>query len=429
MNRVQRPALLVLALLATFISFALQGTTQAGHLFDSPLPGQPGPCLVLTQDGYTLEFIGYYRHEDGSATLNYRLVNDNRKDVGYIAFGVNSGMRLSPVDGSTIWGSLGEYAVEWTNDPGEPGFPSVKFEPGFSGYSQGAGDSFAVVVADFVAAANQPVVVKAGNASVLFTIPLDNPNCDRTPLPPATPTPTLDPSQPTPQVFVLTDNLYTPTGRAGDREVGEADGVPQPVPVQFTADSQLQAWVAQWEGASHTPSQRSLQESQATSGWSSYYATGFESNFLADGGPCLWNNSHPNQPRWWERDTQRKANGNYALWPAAHPTPAPTQYPNNLQVDLICRLNNMAGIENVLVEFKMWLQLNDSGDKFSVLFSGDGGNYRGIQWSGVNNTVWSTYRVYYPELVKSNPGTVYIMFSFESNGSGQVRLAVPGWTI
>ncbi len=82
----------------------------------------------------------------------------------------------------------------------------------------------------------------------------------------------------------------------------------------------------------------------------------------------------------------------------------------------------MVGIDNVLVEFKMWLQLYDPGDTFGVLFSSDGLNYRGLQWSGSNNIVtidWSTYRIYYPELAKANPGTVYIMWSFQSGAYGQ----------
>ncbi len=61
--------LLVLIALAILISLSLQGTTQAGHLFDSPIPGQPDSCLRLSQGGYTLEFIGYTNHSDSSTRM------------------------------------------------------------------------------------------------------------------------------------------------------------------------------------------------------------------------------------------------------------------------------------------------------------------------------------------------------------------------
>ena len=287
------------------------------------------------------------------------------------------------------------------------------------------------MVTDFVATTSAPVEIKAGGNKLTFTVRFDDPRCNLTPRPTATPPaqpaptstpfPTITASQPMTQVFVLTDSMFTRAQlRTAAEELPAQAGLP--APVTLMADDNLRARVAQIDRTARNRAPMTAQAAQAASGWSQYYATDFESNFLFDGGPCLWHNYDPGQPRWWERDTQRKWSGSYAIWPAAHPAPAPSQYPNNLTANLICRLDNMAGIENVLVEFKMWLQLYDPGDKFSVLFSSDGVNYRGIQWTGSNNIVtldWRTYRIYYPELAQTNTGTVYIMWNFQSNASGQ----------
>ncbi len=424
----QAVMLLLLGVIALGLVAAYQPTTQASNFFQSPYPPPSTFCLTLTQDGYVLGFQGFVTHTDGSASLSYQLAANGRQDIGYIAFGTDNWTRLAPADASLYKSGLGDYRVEWTNERGNPGFPSIKFEPQFAGYSQGARDNFTLAVTNFTVTTAVLVEVKAGGSKHTFTIQLDDPQCNLTPRPAVTPTPTSTPaptiaaSQPLTQVYVLADHLFAPQARTAVTAASEPDGLPAPIPVQRIADDQLRARVAQLDRTVPVQAPLSIQAAQAASGWSQYYTTNFESNFLFDGGPCIWDNYDPGQSRWWERDTQRKSSGNYAIWPAAHPAPAPSQYPNNLKANLICRLDNMAGIDNVLVEFKMWLQLYDPGDKFSVLFSSDGLNYRGMQWSGSNNggTIdWSAYRIYYPELAQTNTGTVYIMWSFESNASGQ----------
>ncbi|OIO95176.1 MAG: hypothetical protein AUK03_05795 [Anaerolineae bacterium CG2_30_64_16] len=435
---IQAVTLVLIGVIALWLAAARQPATQASGLFQSPLPTSdvfrsplpppPAFCLTLAQDGYVLGFQGFVTRADGSALLSYQVAANGRQDVSYIAFGTGNWTRLTPADASLFKGGLGDYRVEWTRERGNPGFPSIKFEPQFAGYNQGARDSFTLVVTDFAVTAAVPIEVKAGGVKLTFTLRLDDPQCNLTPrpavtpAPTSTPTPTIAASHPITQVYVLADRLFVPEARAAAPTAQGPEDLPAPVPVQLTADDQLRARVAQLDRTARAQAPMAIQEAQATSGWSQYYATDFESNFLFDGGPCIWDNYDPGQPRWWERDTQRKWSGSYAIWPAAHPAPAPNQYPNNLTANLICRLDNMAGIENMLVEFKMWLQLYDPGDKFSVLFSGDGVNYRGIQWTGSNNIVtidWSTYRIYYPELAKTNTGTVYIMWSFQSGAYGQ----------
>jgi len=426
----QAVTLVLISVVALWLAVARQSATQASGLFQSPLPSPSAPCLTLAQDGYVLGFLGFATRADDTTTLSYQLAATGRQDVSYVAFGTSHWMPKAPANGSRFTGALGDYRVEWTADRGNPGFPSIKFEPQFAGFSQEARETFTLVVTDFVATTSSPVEIKAGGTRLTFTVRFDDPRCNLTPLatatPPAqpaptrTPSPTITASQPITQVFVLTDSMFTPALRTADRETPAEESLL--APVTLAADDNLQARVAQLDRTARDRAPMTAQAAQAASGWSQYYATDFESNFLLDGGPCIWDNYDPGQPRWWERDTQRRWSGSYAIWPAAHPAPAPSQYPNNLTANLICRLDNMAGIDNVLVEFKMWLQLYDPGDKFSVLFSSDGVNYRGIQWTGSNYIVtidWSTYRIYYPELAKTNAGTVYIMWSFQSGAYGQ----------
>ena len=196
--------LLVLACLTILISLSLQGITQAGNPFDSPIPDPTSPCLNLSQDGYTLEFFGYYNHGNGSTSLVYRLTNDNRRDVGYTAFGTGDWGPIAPADDSTVSGNLGDYRVEWTNDNGNPGFASIKFEAQFDGFSQGVQDTFTLTVSDFDTTAPMLVQVKAGRDRSTFTVALDAVACNLMPKP--TPIPTTTP--PTPAVLVTDAKAY-----------------------------------------------------------------------------------------------------------------------------------------------------------------------------------------------------------------------------
>jgi len=308
------PVLFVLAALAILISLSLQGTTQAGHLFDSPIPGQPGPCLRLTQEGYTLEFIGYTQHGDGATSLTYHLINDNPKDVGFIAFGTNSWTRLLPTDSSIVSGDLGDYQVEWTSEHGVPGFASIKFEARFAGFSRGAQDAFTLTVTGFDVSKPMPVLVGAGRNRSAFTVPLNAAACNLTPEPTATPTATSPSPNPTStatpaptdarprvEVYVLSDALFATQLSAAEKEALRQQGLPVPV-----TEVVLEEHGAIQKTLPKRPHSLSAQAATQGSGWNeSFYFTDFESDFLHDGGPCVWDNWEPGQPRWWERDTQR----------------------------------------------------------------------------------------------------------------------------
>lgn len=112
-----------------------------------------GACLSASDAGFVFDFYGYVHNEDGTTTLTYRVTNPNKKDISYVAFGTGDWSRLEPSDGVTTTLALGTYQVEWTNGRGNPGFTSVKYETQFGGFSQGATDTFTLVVSGLDAAA------------------------------------------------------------------------------------------------------------------------------------------------------------------------------------------------------------------------------------------------------------------------------------
>lgn len=319
-------------------------------------------------------------------------------------------------------GELGEYHVEWTNGQGDPGFPSIKFETRFDGFSQGAADDFSFTVSGFDSATPILVQVKAGKDKTTFTVSLDDKACDLTPKPTATPmpsaTPTSTPSpeeEPPVEVFVLTDEMFEQELSAKEREIRVQQGLPVPVSLQI--DGLV-------ESRNVDTSALHAQGLNSTDGWDdAFYDTSFEENIFVNGGACYWHNYIPGQSYWWERDTYRRRSGSYAMWPAAGPFPgAPNHiYSNNLTAQLICELSNMAGFENVLADFWMWSDLADAGDEIGVYFSTDGSNFRGISWSGSRYQDWMQYRVYYPRLDNVNDDKVYIMWQFDSNETGTAQ--------
>ncbi|MCP4164976.1 MAG: hypothetical protein GY759_03660, partial [Chloroflexi bacterium] len=252
-------------------------------------------------------------------------------------------------------------------------------------------------------------------ASKLF----DSPIPTATPIPSATPvsTPTPVETEPPIEVYVLTDAMFEEELSAVEREARLQQGLPVPATLKLDNDAQLSPVI--------TPSLHA-QSPSSVNDWDDYfYDTSFEENIFVDGGACYWENYVEGQQIWWERDTFRSRSGSYAMWPAAGPSPDPNHtYPNDLTAQLICVLSDMAGYENVLADFWMWLDLADTeadtseGDEIGVYFSSDGTNYRGISWPGPRSQNWTQYRVYYPRLDNANDNTVYIMWQFTSDEAG-----------
>ena len=143
-------------------------------------------------------------HGDGSTTITFSVNANGKKDVSHLAFSTNSWTPIEPSNGMTYTASLGNYTAVWTNNKGNPGFPSVKYTPLFGGYSKGKQDTFALRVAGFDPNAPLKVQIKAGTTVVTVTFTLANPACNFTPTatptvtstPTATPTSTAVPTQP-----------------------------------------------------------------------------------------------------------------------------------------------------------------------------------------------------------------------------------------
>src|SRR5678815_2793377 len=137
---VKRMSLALLFLVTLLCTFGEHFPSLGAVLFQSPLAPLSTLCLRQAADGYIFDFLGYLPNGDGTTTLTFRVSTTNQKDISHLAFGTGSWTPVAPLGNSTVAGSLGAYRVVWTNTNGNPGFPSIKFEPQFNGYSQGQQD-------------------------------------------------------------------------------------------------------------------------------------------------------------------------------------------------------------------------------------------------------------------------------------------------
>jgi hypothetical protein len=128
-----------------------------------------GSC---TQSGecFTFSFMGYVDNGDGTTTVNFEVENHCQNAVSYVAFGTNGWTRTAPSNGSSYTGSLGNYNVVYTNDRGNPGFTSVKFETNSGDYFKNNTEQFSIVVKDFDATQSIQVKGHAGQYNEVFTL-------------------------------------------------------------------------------------------------------------------------------------------------------------------------------------------------------------------------------------------------------------------
>jgi len=104
----------------------------------TPTCSQSGAC-------FTVELMSPV-YESGRATLTFRVTNKCSHDVSFVAFGTNAWARLAPLDGTTYQGSLGAYRVVYTDESGNPGFTSIKFEYLGDGFEGGAREEFRITL-------------------------------------------------------------------------------------------------------------------------------------------------------------------------------------------------------------------------------------------------------------------------------------------
>lgn len=288
----------------------------AAQLLASPLPTPGTPCASQSAGGYTFDFLGYVNNRDGTTTLSFRVTTTNKKDISHIAFGTGSWTPVAPPNNSSVTGSLGAYHVVWTNTNGNPGFPSIKFEPQFSGFSQGKTDTVTVTVANFTPNTPMLIEAKAGTDKVGVTLALTNPACNLTP----TPTPTATPAKATLPAFVptvvahtITDADFTTPLSDAAKQALWAQGLP--VPATMVAQNKLTA-----TDAPNGVAAAQLAQATTGSGWSSLYTENFDNAFPTAGqqGQCqLAFESNQGNAYQWGGDAYRTFKDSPgAAWPA-----------------------------------------------------------------------------------------------------------------
>jgi hypothetical protein len=188
-----------------FFSALLWVALAVGRPMQGAPAAQAAPCLSQTVNGFVFALQGYQANGDGRYTLTWQVTNHNKQDMGYVALGTGPWQRSQPPTASRYTGALGAYRIEWTNERGNPGFPSVKYETQFSGFHQGASETFTLTVQDFDPATTIQVQAKAGRTVGTAQFIPSTGACDRTP---PTPTPTtpfspLPTPTPTPEGYTL----------------------------------------------------------------------------------------------------------------------------------------------------------------------------------------------------------------------------------
>ncbi len=142
---------------------------------------------------FVFEYLGYVTDSiSGQTTITYRGTNNSRQSVNYIAIGIEGFTPIAPANGSTYTDSLGNYTVIWTDTTGAPGFTSIKFQPKFKSFKNGASDVFSITVTNFDPNMTIQVAGQAGTSpDERFSFLLSQTTCpaDTTATPTATQTP------------------------------------------------------------------------------------------------------------------------------------------------------------------------------------------------------------------------------------------------
>ncbi|MCB9137193.1 MAG: cellulase family glycosylhydrolase [Caldilineaceae bacterium] len=464
----ERRISLALAGTALFVLVTLlQVRLQAALRLQSPLPEPETACFNQTLDGFTLALFGYVTQPDGTTTLTWRVTNVNKKDISYVAFGTGGWTPVAPADDGVIPGVLGDYHVEWTNEHGNPGFASIKYETEFDGFSQGAEDIFVMEVSDFDPSESIQVQMKAGKNKTTFTVIFDGSGCDWSPTPTPTatpesplPTPTATPSVPLTDTLPALRTLILDDEFSGQPLTEEEkiqrwqQGLPVPL-LDIPDESDLPI---EWGPWSEQPQSSTIIDDEEesviasmsskvpglaapvsapviTDGWELLEYETFEESVPVAGG-CNWRVGHlsSGDAYDWGRDTWRAKNGSFGWWPAGQPQdsspeiPGGYSYPDNLQTWWQCELYLGPDTNNVMTEFELWYELDTLGDKLELRFHDTGCDqandttYRnGILWQGTESGVvnvsdqWENYRVFYPSLADSGIGNICVEFKFTSD--------------
>ncbi len=360
---------------------------------------------------------------------------------------------------------MGDYHVEWTNDRGNPGFASIKYETQFNGFSKGAQDVFALTVSNFDPALSIQIQMKAGKDRTTFTLTLRDFACDRTP----TPTPTAMPISPLPTptvtapfsetistttVMILGDELFNQPLAETEKQRRWQQGLPVPL-LQIDDESNLPIEWGPWsDEIDSAKSNRSIAQTTAvrtsqrvaklaapfpapiiTDGWTLTEYEEFEEPGQTSPG-CRWRSGYRTSGAsyLWGRDDLRAKDSSYGFGPAGSPQngapviPDGGSYPDDLETWWQCELTLPSTMDNIMTEFELWHELDTVGDQLGLRFhdvgceqSSNASYQGGIYWQGTDTGIvnlfdlWKNYRVYYPTLQSNDNGRICIEFKFTSD--------------
>ncbi len=340
-------------------------------------------------------------------------------------------------------GLLGSHQVAWNGAAGR-----ISFTPGFSGYSSGAVEQFSFTVYGFSATQPIQLTVRMGKDVLeTQTFSMNVPACDRTqpisPLPTATetpiilPTPSLSETFPIREGLILGDEIFAVQLSDSEKEARWQQGLPAPMPT-IEDESNLPREFTPWEGGTAAnEAQQNIQAASATpvsatsvaivDGWTQRSDEGFEQETPPAGG-CVWRTGRNTQKTnyQWGRANRRAANGSYSTWPAG--SAATGAYPDNLENWWQCEYSQPQTTHDILVDFQLWLELDNGGDRFEVRFypvactAANASNYRGgIWWQGTAQGVansdnqFKNFQVFYPGLQSTGGNKLCIEFKFSSD--------------
>ncbi len=110
-----------------------------------------GPLIEASQEHFTVGITRVVSRlspaQTDQADITFQVTNRSGTAVSFIAFGTEGLTRMAPGTGSIHSGTAGTYRVSYTDQSGNPGFESVKFEslPG-EGFRHGASEYFTLTV-------------------------------------------------------------------------------------------------------------------------------------------------------------------------------------------------------------------------------------------------------------------------------------------
>ncbi|HRW07928.1 MAG TPA: SdrD B-like domain-containing protein, partial [Caldilineaceae bacterium] len=285
--------------------------------------------------------------------------------------------------------------------------------------------------------------------------PLPTPTA--TPTQPGSPLPTptspisYDEGIPPQRVFVMDSDFAGTSMTEAEKLARWQQGLP--VPLNGIADEtliprQFSPWQGDGTGGQAQSTTASAQNTAVAivDGWSEIEEETFEQSDAEPGG-CRWRTGYDTTKAAydWGRAMTRHKNGAYAIWPAGKPQngapaiPTGGAYPQNLQNWWQCELSPSQSLDNVLMEFELWHELDNAGDSLELRFynvaceNANPANFRGgFTWQGyggqgdpTSEDQWRNYRFFHTALQNSG-GPVCIEFKFTSDDASIVQFPMEG---